>query len=242
MWGAACRCSTALAKTPAVRGFGLCTRVAAVHCARPVWCCAVARLPFREDVQRAHCISRCAAHAGRLGAQALPLRHPARLGLPGKVANLHPRIRAKIGRSGAETFLRAQTLSRCPIEARTCETNRPREGVRREAACRAARPERQGQRRGPRAGIFASEREGQALRHPDRPPALLRIGVQLRCVVIDHLLRFFRRAGCSTSADFDFPRLHRLRNLPRKLNLEQAVLERCSLDLDMILEVELPLE
>jgi hypothetical protein len=55
-------------------------------------------------------------------------------------------------------------------------------------------------------------------------------------------LRFFRLAGRRTRAKFDPPRLHRLRNLSRELNLEQAVLKRRSLDLNMIFEVELPFE
>jgi hypothetical protein len=74
----------------------------------------------------------------------------------------------------------------------------------------------------------------------------------LRCMMIGFLslrsrthlfdrLHPFSLASSGT-ADFDLARLHCLGNLSGKLYLQQAVLERRSLDLNVIFEVELTFE
>src|SRR5580693_7803834 len=48
--------------------------------------------------------------------------------------------------------------------------------------------------------------------------------------------------GCGAGADFDPARLHRLRNPPHQVNMQEPVVKRRRLDLDVIREAEIALE
>src|SRR6185312_14464211 len=68
------------------------------------------------------------------------------------------------------------------------------------------------------------------------PPSFVQVDAALRGLLIDHL------GGAAARGDLDLARLFRLRDLEHEIDMEQAVVEACTGDLDVIGELEAALE